>query len=275
MLVLAMAVTLAGCSEATTGGSSTTGTTAGKTTEAASTTAATTVATTVAVSDAYGLDKLTGDLPSVSEPAEKDEDRSKSEDGKWAIDNNCTIDGDKIIVNSTDGTAAFYGGQSLGTVWNASTNFRPIKTYQGDNTPVCARLFINNAEGAEVLLLTVNFMDKSAENVDNQVGIMLQVYNGKKWKTLYDSNGWVETKSTKFHFGVSRAEGSKKVSFVVAGDQGEIVNRETVAEVDEALLDSIVAAGVGVYSSAVEYSSFKVEGNGPTSFEFSGLQFGA
>lgn len=127
MLVLAMAVTLAGCSDATTGNSSTTGTTAGKTTEAAGTTAATTVATTVAVSDSYGLDQLTGDLPSVSEPAEKDEERSKSEDGKWAIDNNCTIDGDKIIVNSTGGTAAFYGGQSLGTVWNASANFRPIK----------------------------------------------------------------------------------------------------------------------------------------------------
>lgn len=122
--------------------------------------------------------------------------------------------------------------------------------------------------------MTAQFIDKSAENVDNQVYFKLTVNDGKKVEALYDSNGWVDTKSSRFHFGLSRAEGSNKISFVLAGDKGEIVNRETIADVAETLIDTPVLAGVGVNASAVEYSSIKVEGNGPTTgFKFGELEF--
>ena len=271
-LALAMTATLAGCggngSDNSSTGTSTDGTTAG------GTTAATTAAATTAGGTDFGLADLVGkELPNVEDPAELG-DRVKSEDGKWVIDNNCTVEGtDKALVASTGEAVAFFAGQSLGTAWKAQANFVPIECFTVDQ-PVCCRLFIHNEDQTHVLLLSVNFIDKSAENLPNNVELDLQVYNGKRWKSLYNSNGWIETESTVFHFELSRAEGSKKIQLNVTGDKGELVNRETIAEIADDLVDTPVLAGFGVSNSAVQYSSIKVEGNGPTTgFKFGELEF--
>lgn len=219
----------------------------------------------------YGLTADLGALPTVTEPPQKG-DRVKSKDGKWALDNLCTVKNDRLIVNAkSDGTAAFYA-KALGNVWKAQANFRPIKAYPAEQ-PTCARLFINNAEGVEVLLLTVNFIDRTEESGTNNVEIQLQYFTGTRWKALYSSNGWFESDSTVFHFEMSRAKDSKKIAFNVIGDKGELVNRTTIADVPDNIVDTPILAGFGVYSSAVEYFNMKVEGNGPATFTFNDIDF--
>ena len=222
----------------------------------------------------YGLAELAGQTPEVGDPVQKDGkgDAVLTEDGQWIIDNCSTIgqDGTVTVNVQGDGGVAISAEKSLGTEWKVEANFIPIQAYPAEQ-PTCARLFINNAEGAEVVLLTVNFINKMEAENTNTVEIALQYNNGRSWRSLYTGEGWINTTSTAFHFSLSRAEGSDKLTFEVTGDQGELVNRETLVGLPEELVDTPVAAGVGVYASAVQYSDIVVESNGSEAFTYNGI----
>lgn len=204
-------------------------------------------------------------------PPVQENKRYKSADGQWAINNLCDVQGDRVTVAAkNDGTAAFYAGQSLGSSWSASADFTPVLCYTEDQ-PICTRLFVNNAQDEEALLLTVNVFSRDGR--DKIVEISLQTYDGKRWRSLYNTNGWIPTESTSFSFGMRREEGSSKIHFTVSGDQGVLVDQDTLFSVSEDILDSVMLAGFGAYNSRVEFSRVKVTGNGPSSFAFGDLQF--
>lgn len=205
----------------------------------------------------FGTATLTtnmGALPSVTTPAVGGVG-SNTADGKWYINNLSKFVGDRLVVNAKDEHGiAFYVAKGLGDTWSASGTFRYIKRYPEDQ-PVCARLFINDVYGVEVMILTVNY-------VNNSVEIVLQELD-RVWKTLITTDGWVETSSTVFSFGIRRQAGSKKVDIYVQGDKGMLLTKTSPVNIPDALLARAAVAGFGTYSSAVEYSSMHVVGNGP------------
>lgn len=240
---------------------------------AAPTSAGAAVCPTSAAEQGYGLESAPGELPFVGVP-QKRVDRMKSDDGKWLIDNPGTVIGETVLVNAKmeESVAYYAAGPALGDWWRAGANVRPLQGY-GEDGGVCARLFLNNQYGGGVFLLTVNFLDRMEQSGVNQVSVGLQLYEDNDWKTLYSSDGWLETASTVFHLEMSRDESMVRVNYLVVGDKGELVSG-TTDKISDELIDTPVIAGFGVYNSAAEFYAPVVEGNGRPGTLFAGFTIG-
>ena len=221
---------------------------------------------TSAVTDIYGLLKDIGDTPEISTPATQT-DKVLSSDGKWLIDEQATFSGDHLIVNTKENSNAEYVGKALGDVWRVSTNFRPITAYPDTAKEVCTRMFLFNSNGDVQIILTVNILLESS-----QVSVQLQMYkNG--WRTLYSSEDWEVTASTKFHMELSRAKDSDYLHFIIADEERTIVEKDTVVKVPSAILDDLTVGAFGTDHSATEFYDMVITGNGSSPFTYRGTTY--
>ncbi len=205
------------------------------------------------------VDMNLGALPTVSDPPVGDEGHLTA-DGKWYINNLVTMSGDRIIVNANgEHGIAFYVAQGLGDAWNISATLRMIKRYPEDQ-PTCGRLFVRDVYGNEVFIFTLSY-------VNNSVEIVLQVLD-RVWKTLITTDGWKDTSSTVFSYGLRREAGSNKLSVYVLGDKGMLMDKTCPISLSDTILAKAAVAGFGTYSSAVEYSHMLVIGNGPKNVDY-------
>ena len=213
--------------------------------------------------DPYCLNMNLGSEPALG-TAKNRGDQFFTSDKKWYIDQNITINNNRIIVNGLEGSVAFNTQKSLDSEWKVGASFRPLKRYSSsqDPEPICSRLFINNAAGSELFILTVNYIPQA-----KQVEITMQMLS-TTWRTLCSTDGWVETDSTRFYMELSRAANSKKLHVKVVGDKGELMNKDTPINIKDELLDAATVAGLGVWASATEYFYWRFESNGTTNFEF-------
>lgn len=208
---------------------------------------------------AYKLDKKLGAAPDCRNPVETRGTQRDSADGKWYVDDGITI-GDTILVNCRETSFVVNKQKSLGTEWKVGASFRPIQNNTDSSQPICSRLWITNASGADVFLLTVNNIPGTA------VEITLEMFN-RAWLKIYTPQEWISTDSDVFYFELSREKGSKKLHLLVMDKNGELLSKDS-PKIKDDILDSAVAGGLGVFNSATEYFYWDIKGNGPKDFQY-------
>lgn len=208
-------------------------------------------------------------LPAVKVPTSADVrgDLFVSKDKNWWIDSGITL-GDTILVNSKEGSVAMNLQQHLGNTWTVGASCRPIKRWStaADPEPVCSRIWICDQYGSEVFMVTINFIPES-----QQVLIAFQMNSNGSWRTFKETD-WMGTESTRFYMEIScpgySDDSGTKISCKVVGDKGELLSTTSPIKVKKSVLDTVCAAGVGVYASATEYYYWNIQGNGPATFTY-------